>query len=692
MKKYFLSMVISCWAFIGCVSATDGGGGSSAGVLREVLTKGDQRLFKFVKDRAQPVEALSEVVNAGGDVNAQNKLGQTPLMVAIKKRRIEILEYLISLGADLSLTDKDGRSAIDYLFEQKLKNVIESIDDQLYHDLDKILQSDTLLHSIVKSNSESLMHKICNDDELVIHEKNIYGQTALHIACAKWDSNAVDFLINKGAEKNSPDAFGYTPLMYAVIHNKSEIVKTLVNKHNVDIYIRDKHGCKAARYLSAESNKSMAAFFQGKKIVRAEPLASASAGGASAGGGSSAGAGSVAPLKVRFAEPVATQVAQSKIGQRVKERMAEYGLHSGNLKEQDKEGYTALHLAAYKGRLDDVNLFITAGADPNSMANNRWTPLFSAVYGRDKAILQKLIDSGGKDLSRKDGDGWAPLHHAAYYDLVEVAEVLLANGAEKDAPDIENSWSPLHHAAYNDSEQVAKVLLSRGANFNIKDKDGDTPLHVAADKGNTRTLNTLLKSGADSFITNNKGYTVLKVAKLGKHSECIALLRALKKQSGGGSAGAGDASKPKEHLMPPKLRLQPVVSPVKSLLEVALSGGGSAGGSAFSVPKKHSMVPQLKLEPVVPVENLVSTDTDDSGSTSVVADVLRALPYDQLVRAFRGIRAARKRVKAGSDGASAAPAATEDAGGGGSGGASAGAGDEEDGGFGYAPAHKKSRK
>ena len=50
----------------------------------------------------------------GADVNAQNKLGLTPLMQAASHNNPELVHYLLEQGADPAVQDSRGRTALDF--------------------------------------------------------------------------------------------------------------------------------------------------------------------------------------------------------------------------------------------------------------------------------------------------------------------------------------------------------------------------------------------------------------------------------------------------------------------------------------------------------------------------------------------------------------------------------------------------
>jgi ankyrin repeat protein len=60
---------------------------------------------------------LRWLVRAGADVNSVNHAGQTPLMLAGKDGRDQAVKFLLKNGADVSMRDTNGWTALDYALE-----------------------------------------------------------------------------------------------------------------------------------------------------------------------------------------------------------------------------------------------------------------------------------------------------------------------------------------------------------------------------------------------------------------------------------------------------------------------------------------------------------------------------------------------------------------------------------------------
>jgi ankyrin repeat protein len=144
-----------------------------------------------------------------------------------------------------------------------------------------------------------------------------------------------------------------------------------------------------------------------------------------------------------------------------------------------------------------VQLFLTAGMDPNVESSGRLPALLTAV---------------------SNCDGHLRKSRANYSD---VTKLLLAHGANVEVtssllPAILKTktvegWTPLMVAAALNCLDVVHGLLDRGANVNATNKEGTTALIRAANKGNTDVVRLLLDRGADVNAAEQDGGSVLKL-------------------------------------------------------------------------------------------------------------------------------------------------------------------------------------
>ncbi|MEJ2217731.1 MAG: ankyrin repeat domain-containing protein [Gemmatimonadota bacterium] len=97
------------------------------------------------------------------------------------------------------------------------------------------------------------------------------------------------------------------------------------------------------------------------------------------------------------------------------------------------DGFTPLHLAAYFGREEAVQVLLEAGAPVdattrNAMANR---PLHAAAAGRHDGVVRLLVEAGA-DANARQAGGWTALHAAAQHGDDDLVEMLLEAGAHPE--------------------------------------------------------------------------------------------------------------------------------------------------------------------------------------------------------------------------------------------------------------------
>jgi ankyrin repeat protein len=161
---------------------------------------------------------------------------------------------------------------------------------------------------------------------------------------------------------------------------------------------------------------------------------------------------------------------------------------------KDDQSYTALHIAAYLGHKEVVEVLIANGGDVSLEDKDGRSPLHCAVCHEHKPATEVLI-SNKADVNAKDKNSRTALHFAASGGQHDIAELLIAKGAEVNAGNKEGQ-TPLYLATYNGHKKVVKVLIDNGADVNSKSKDGLTPLRMAIEKGYIAITNLLQRHGA----------------------------------------------------------------------------------------------------------------------------------------------------------------------------------------------------
>ncbi len=155
--------------------------------------------------------------------------------------------------------------------------------------------------------------------------------------------------------------------------------------------------------------------------------------------------------------------------------------HQANVQAADKNGLTPLHLAAYCGPGEVVELLISEGADMDAR---------TARADRVERFGFRYFD-GSYVLNA----GATPLHGGVVGEDFNVIDVLIARGAAVNATD-ESGRTPLHYATERKNAQVAEFLVAKGADVNAEDESGATPLVGALHRGDVVMAERLIAAGA----------------------------------------------------------------------------------------------------------------------------------------------------------------------------------------------------
>ena len=73
------------------------------------------------------VNRIRALVDMGGDVNAQDDFGWTPLRFAVRKRHSEAVQELIRASADVNLCSNSGRTALMSAVANNAPNIVQSL-------------------------------------------------------------------------------------------------------------------------------------------------------------------------------------------------------------------------------------------------------------------------------------------------------------------------------------------------------------------------------------------------------------------------------------------------------------------------------------------------------------------------------------------------------------------------------------
>lgn len=147
-----------------------------------------------IRQQESMIKLIKVLLQGDADPNAQNKHGQTGLMIAARADSVEIVSLLLTHNADVRIKDEDGRNVLMYAVETK--------------DLPSCL-------------------KLLLDSKININDHDREGVTALMMAASWGKLETVRHLIHKGANVNAISNSGATALGLAKARNFTKIIEAL---------------------------------------------------------------------------------------------------------------------------------------------------------------------------------------------------------------------------------------------------------------------------------------------------------------------------------------------------------------------------------------------------------------------------------------------------------------------------------
>jgi ankyrin repeat protein len=175
--------------------------------------------------------------------------------------------------------------------------------------------------------------------------------------------------------------------------------------------------------------------------------------------------------------------------------------------------HTLLHVAAFAGRLENVDLLLRRGLDVNARekGDNTYAMHWAAAAGH-LDVVRRLADAGGDVVGHGDDHELEVIGWASTWDGGDdaarraVADFLVSRGAR-------------HHIfsaiAYNIADEIRRIFASDPSALSKRqshNEDFRLPLHFAVLRNRPQVVALLLELGADPLATDGTGYSAAAYA------------------------------------------------------------------------------------------------------------------------------------------------------------------------------------
>ncbi|XP_014238153.1 serine/threonine-protein phosphatase 6 regulatory ankyrin repeat subunit C-like [Trichogramma pretiosum] len=443
-------------------------------ICKRIHGEGLRKLLLYI-DRAVPVDV-------------RDKDGNTPLHLAVFHEKTTMVELLLRQGADPSIVDAEGRTALH------IASTREHCDDEL---------AKTLLEIGRELGRE-----------VPIDALDSRGKTALHLAVERKRRPLLRLLLMQGADPNAAKADGSRPLHMLSRCDDPDLAETLFECSSsarrggkrLDMDARDKKRGDTALHLALRREcKTMVLLLLDR--------------------------GAALNLANEEGSTVLHLICRKY---HCEDLLLEYLLVIGkpwqrplpiDARDRTRQN-TALHYALALDHRQAARILISRGADPNVANAEGWTALHDLCQRyHDDALLDDFLAIASANEARRGGGCWpwpavnardklgrAPLHLVPDYGHADLIKWLLKRGADPSRIDDATGLTPVNVFCKRYDDECDSTHKYKSLEVDARDeRTGDTRLHRALRQGNERVAELLLVYGADPNPANKEGSTPLHV-------------------------------------------------------------------------------------------------------------------------------------------------------------------------------------
>jgi ankyrin repeat protein len=364
------------------------------------------------------------------NIEAETKHGDTALHLALEFNHSDIAASLILRNANINTQNRNGKSPIEVAISKGHIDMIYQLKDA---------------GAIMEDNGEEALWLIClaaeagqvsliksTLDKFDKEEKRNLMNVTLHVASRHGQVGVVTYLLDNGAEIESLNDDGLTPLFLAGQY--PDVISTLIHRGACINARNQKHPHQGILHYFASLDQ-----IEGVRLL----------------------------LNCDYNIHIRDNDYRTALHYVARERngnceIADILLRQGiDINTKDCHGYTALHYCSEHESLDLANLLIGFGIDIDATA--RWsgsTALRLAIKCRNLKLISLLVrhraDVNARDVRE------TVLHTAVQKNLTAECALLIESGANVNSRDIQGD-TPLAKALNNHKPSLVKLLLEHGA-------------------------------------------------------------------------------------------------------------------------------------------------------------------------------------------------------------------------------------
>ncbi|XP_057328920.1 putative ankyrin repeat protein RF_0381 [Microplitis mediator] len=443
--------------------------------------------------------AIKCLVEYGANISAKNKSDdpylrwETPLHIAVRRDRLDILELLFTTEINVQELMKNYDTNLRHAVERKNFKLINSLAGNSNYN-----NYNSSIKEVFKNFSMQQLSKMGYGEDLIallfgkyadINVRNKSDQTLLFLAVTNKNVKMIKYLLDNGADINAVNCGdfipGWTALHAAAEACYEDVVKILLDHQFCDVNVKTDDNITPLHIAASKNNLTIVKMLLEKNalfdihgqhdlIYGLTPYHVAVYDDCLEVTEYFLDNLKIDVDKKTMNDESALQVAVRDDNCSMTKLLLDHGADINYFSKDQGAGFTALHIAAQNGNAELVDLLLSRGADVNIMGNDVKTILHMAVCSENEFIVKRLLACGA-DVNRKSNtyrfEGITPLLEASSRNLKEIILMLINAGADVNATatnkfdDKRQSIIDIAIKGYGDDE-LLKMLLNLGVDIN----------------------------------------------------------------------------------------------------------------------------------------------------------------------------------------------------------------------------------
>jgi transient receptor potential cation channel subfamily A protein 1 len=210
--------------------------------------------------RLNKLEVLKMLLEKSKGVNKEDKNKETALLLASQNGNIDVVEILLINMADVNKTDCNSNSAIMLAAANNHKEIVTLLLENKADLNKKNTMFQNILHIVIANENSDLLRIIMPhiQTESMLEERDLIDESPLHVAAKNSQDECINILFNSKFMSSkfmvAKNFYGKTPCHIAARTGNFSVLKAIILKYPFTTTITDNDGNIPA-YLSAENGK-----------------------------------------------------------------------------------------------------------------------------------------------------------------------------------------------------------------------------------------------------------------------------------------------------------------------------------------------------------------------------------------------------------------------------------------------------